>query len=436
MGGQYRVLVHSSNYDRHSLSISDKQSSVSMGNLRLRSWFNVYEPEREDHGVHVQLEIGGISFGEEREFPKTSTTDGKEVGLELRRGYLWYKPSADSLLRLGFLDWHDRFGQRPGFQDPLWSVDVYDSTRAVLANSVWDFNVGGASFEGSLSETGSQSCHYRLSLFALEKGDRSFTGEGGATLLAGDVDYGSDDALLGASIYYLRDNAQYSYGNFGGPLADYDSSQDLWAGLRGHLQLGRLLTSGFFIYNRGETESPNWKHEGHAAKLAADLALESTTLSFQCLFSSSNNTSSQTRSGEFRTIAQSERDNFGAQGYWSRLGLTSPRGPNDLNDLGVGLQNRGLGLLTLQTELQARLSDTVSFSAAVGWLRSARDNPSSGSSNMGVELLGELNWTIAGSLALDTGVAYLWTGDFYKSGPAGVRPEDLFTLYLRLQLEF
>ena len=38
---------------------------------------------------------------------------------------------------------------------------------------------------------------------------------------------------------------------------------------------------------------------------------------------------------EFRTVAQSYRDNFGAQGYWSYTHLTTPNGPDDVNDLGA-----------------------------------------------------------------------------------------------------
>jgi hypothetical protein len=435
MGGQYRVLVHAANFSRHSAVITGAQDSISTSNLRMRTWFNLYEPKTKDHGVYIQVEVGGLAFGEEREFPKTSTSGGDEVGLELRRGYLWYQPSEDSLLRVGVLDWQDRFGEKPRFAKPQWSVDAYDSSAAVLANSVWDFNVGGASLEGALPGS-DRALNYRLSLFALENGDQTFTGEGGAVFAGADMDYDAGDSLVGASIYYLRDNGDYSYASFGGPMMTHESSSDVWAGLRGHFEFGSVRPSAFVIYNRGQTNNTDWRHEGFAGKLAVDIACESATYSIQTLYSTGNDGSSATRSGEFRTIAQSERDNFGGQGYWSRLGITSPRGPSDINDLGVGLQNRGLGLLTVQVAAQSKLNHRLSCYGALGWLRSAQSNPTSGSSDIGVELLGELQWQLSGSLGLDLGAAYLWTGDFYKSSPVGAGPDNLFTGYLRLQLEF
>ncbi len=430
-GGQYRINGQATNFDRHSVFLTNDQSSVSFGALRLRQWFNLFHEERKDHGVYVQLEIGHVFLGEDEDFPKAFDSGGDEVGLELRRGYLWVEPWRDATLRVGVVDWQDRFGDRPGFDAQLWTVDDYASARSVLANSVWDFNVSGLTLDGLFAER----IHYRGGLLWLAEGDDTLTGTGAAFLATADVDVEVGSDLFGASLYYLRDNGDYSYGTFGGPRTMYDSSWDLWAGVRGYLDWGDVKPSAYAIFNYGETEEPNWRHHGWAARLAVDKKLDEATISAQVLYSSGDDGSSATRSDEFRTIAQSERDNFGAQGYWSFMGLTSPRGPTDVNDLGVGLQNRGLGLLTAQLAAEVPLSNRWRGYVSTAWLRSAEDNPANGSSDIGWEVLGEMRWKLADSLAIDFGGAFLRTGDFYRA-PGGSSPDDLFSLFARMQLEF
>jgi hypothetical protein len=55
---------------------------------------------------------------------------------------------------------------------------------------------------------------------------------------------------------------------------------------------------------------------------------------------------------------------------------------------------------------------------------------------MGTELLGEARWKMASILALDFGGSWLFTGDFFRTGPAGAKPASLYQLYARWQLEF
>lgn len=430
-GVQFRAMASFSNFDFHPQSVSNNQPALTVLNQRFRTWINFHDRDDKDHGVYFQVEIGHTNWGDDAEFPKTHDANGSEVGIELRRGYLWYKPTSNTLLRAGVLDWHDRFGERPSFEDPMWSVDQYDSFGAVLANSIWDFNVGGVTFDGTLED----KWHYGLGAMVLEKSGRTLTGDGSALLLTADLDREVGSSLLGGSVYYLRDKGEYSYGEFGGPGAP-ESSWDLWTGFRGHFQTGRIAPSFFLILNTGETRNPDWNHTGWAGKGAVDFDAGFGNFSFQVLYSTGNDGTSGNDSGEFRTIAQSVRDNFGAQGYWSLLGLSSPRGPSDVVDLGIGLQNRGLGLRTVQVGFERKISTATSAYIATGYLQSDEDNPVNGEKEMGVELLGEFHWTMKKSMGLDLGVSYLSTGGFYKNGLEDPDPDDLYQIYLRYQLEF
>jgi hypothetical protein len=430
-GGQYRVVGQATNFERHSTFIGDDQSSVSFGALRIRPWFQLVERDRSDHGFYAQLEIGHLFFGEDGEFSKTSGSEGSQGSVELRRGFLWFEPWEDALLRVGVLDWHDRFGDRPEPYSGLAATDDYNGSRAVLANSVWDFNVSGLTLDGAMSD----SAGYRMGLMWLADGDSTLTGDGAALLATSDLDFEAGPHAWGASVYFLRDNGDYSYGTFGGPRAAYESSWDLWTGVRGYLDLGGAAASAYAIVNHGETKNPDWRHTGWAARTALDVDVGEAAVTAQVLYASGNDGSSSSESGEFRTIAQSERDDFGAQGYWSLVGLTSPRGSSDVNDLGVGLQNRGLGLLTAQLAASRPLTTGWTTYVAASWLRSAESNPANGSTDIGFEVLGQVTRQIGSNLALDIGGAWMNTGDFYRDPSKGA-PDDLYAVFVRLQLEF
>ena len=443
-GGQLRLTGNQANFGFHDRTVAGEQSGSDFLNQRFRGWVNVHDREACRYGAYVQMEAGHVELGSGREFPKTFGVEpgrlggSDQTGVEMRRGFLWYKPTEHSLVRAGILGWEDRFGERPAFGDPLWAVDRYDTTQAPLANSVWDFNVGGVTFEATVRET----WHYALGALILQRDSRA--GDGDNWLLTADVDRTIGSSVWGASIYYARDRAGNLYCAFGGPAAAYGHAPGefirrgnaLWVGGRGHIGHGGGSTSLFLIMNRGETPDYNWSHAGWAAKAATALDAGPGTAHLRVLYSTGNDGADPARSGEFRTIAQSARDNLGAQSYWSLLGLTSPRGPSDGNDLGIGLQNDGLGLLTVQAGYEQPLAAAWSAYLAAGWLRSDEPSPRSGSADIGTELLAEARWQMASLLALEVGGAVLLTGDYFRAHAAGDVPAALYELYGRWQLEF
>ena len=204
--------------------------------------------------------------------------------------------------------------------------------------------------------------------------------------------------------------------------------------------LGWLPVGAFAIYNVGERDDagavPIFRHEGAALKFeAGPVPFLAGKLSMQTLYSTGDGNPAANRSEEFRTIAQSERDNFGSQGYWSYLVLTSPHGPSDVNDLGVSLQNRGLGLLTVQMKYEYPIIGSMSGVLAGGWLRSDVSNPTSGATEMGTELANTFIIDFGGGLKTEFGAAVLFTGNFYRD-PASPFPDNLWEAFTRVQLEF
>lgn len=428
-GAQYRVMGNASNFAWHPTSITNDEETRSFINQRFRTWV-AFSPSEQVEG-YLQMEVGHVGWGEDHEGTKNYDVAGDAVGIELRRGFLTYKSQHAGAFRVGIQDWHDAFGESAtlGSSD---AVDDYDSFGAILANSVWDFNVGGVSWSQTFPSAAGLSLNGGV--FQLWEGTDSRADDTYLFGLDADVSSGKANESFGASFYFLSDRGNYSYPG----AAPYASSWDAWFGLRLTKSIGAIPLRGWVISNTGRCNNlsdDDFSHTGFAGKLEAfDLEVGRGRFSAQVLYASGDDNPSDHTSHEFRTIAQSEADNFGAQGYWSYLALSSPHGPSDVNDLGIGPQNQGLGLATLQAKLAYPIADNFTGVAAIGWLASAVDNPANGKRYIGTEVANTLNWDLGGGLNWSIGGAFLATGDFLSA--AGSETDDLWEMFTRFQLEF
>src|SRR5262245_1656446 len=143
IGGQYRVLPNFSNFFFQSPTISNDQPSEDFASQRLRLWLTVMPNENVEG--YVQMQIGGIPWGQNFEFPKTFNgpifsalgipPPGDRVGIMLRRAWLGYKDEDCGRWRIGILDWHDSFGD-------------------TLASSDYEFDVAGVDWLKEFDDLG------------------------------------------------------------------------------------------------------------------------------------------------------------------------------------------------------------------------------------------------------------------------------------------
>jgi hypothetical protein len=411
-------MFNAANFDFHDPVITDDQRSQSFFNQRFRPWLTVQTNEHVEG--YVQMEIGHILWGENFDFPKTYVGPrfppaDDRVGIEMRYGYLTYTTDSGGRWRAGIQPWQDSFDQ-------------------TLASSDWDFNVGGLSWLTAIPTL--SDMRLLAGGFVLSEGDVQQADDAILWTLDGDWERNSGNSL-GWSVYAVSDHDQYSYPT----VAPYASSWDVWFGLRGTLQTAVAPLHGLLLYNTGRRKelggAPGFVHNGFAVKVeAGPRPVWFGQLRFQMLYSTGEDDPNDRSSREFRTVAQSVRDNFGAQGYWSYLALTSPQGPSDVNDLGVSLQNRGLGLFTAQAAFDYDIYERLASRFAIGWLNSDQPNPTGGSRDMGTELLKMFTFDLGGGLTMDLGAAVLFTGDFYKPSPNAASPDTLWETFSRVQLEF
>jgi hypothetical protein len=420
-GIQYRVEPDIDNYPFHPLFLSPDDHTQRFVQQRMRLWLSA-NPADNVEG-YIQVQMGGILWGQDRDFGKiTVLSDGDHFGISLRRGWVAYTDPDCGKVRVGILDWHDSFGD-------------------TLASSDYDFNIGGIEWSKTFKEWENLRMvagAFLLSDLALVTSDPSPLGSHTALLFTYDIDQPLDEKTsLGASAYAITDQGDYSYASF----PPYKSSYDVWLGVRGKTELGCVPVNGFFVFNFGDrTDGVGtvvFKHAGYMGKLeCGPIPIGPGKWSTQVLCSSGGDQNGESNTAEFRTVAQTYGDNFGAQGYWSYLQLTSPNAPSDVSDLGVSMQNQGLGLFTIQTKYEYPICGKLSGTSAAGYLRSMVANPINGSMNMGTELAQMFTYNFGHGLTLDFGAAVLFTGNFYRPSPTADTPRDLYEVFSRLQLEF
>jgi hypothetical protein len=416
IGGQYRMMFSAANYDYHPEFINSSGTSQAFINERLRTWLTVQTSDNVE--AYVQAQMGNVPWGTNYDLSKTfQGTAGDQVGVMLRYGYLAYHDDCLGRLQAGIQPWQDSFAQ-------------------TLFSSDWDFSVAGLSWVRKCPELGDSQI--KFGIFELVDLDDQLVEQ--TYLLTLDLDRRvGEKGSIGFSAYYLPDRGGYSYSapSPGYPgFAPYQSAWDVWIGARFRLDSAVMPINGFAIYNTGDRDDvggSRFQHDGVALKLeAGPIPVGPGKVSCQTLFSSGGDTPG----GGFRTVAQSARDNFGAEGYWSYLMLVAPQGYSDVNDMGVSLQNRGCGLLTFQSKYDYPICRRLSGSLAAGWLRSDTPNPANGSTDMGTEVGNDFTLDFGGGLKADMGAAVLFTGDFYKPSTAAPSPATLYEAFSRLQLEF
>lgn len=425
LGGQFRMNGNADNFPFHPTALLPDQPSKAFVTQRYRLWLT-YSPTEHVEG-YVQMQVGGINWGTNYDFNKNfignfTSVAGDRVGIELRRAWLAYKDEDLGKVRVGFLDWHDSFND-------------------TLASSNYDFNVAGIDWVKTVAAIN----NLRVSAAALVLSDQAFAtsnpapapGTHTAVLYAFDADQPVTEKLtVGASAYVLYDRDGYSHPTAGA----YRYAVETWFGARAKWTNDVLPLAGFVLANNGRRADfgpVGFRNSGWATWLeAGPLKVGDGKFSTQFLYASGDSNPGQGRSGEFRTVAQSYRDNFGSQGYWSYLQLSSPNGPGDVADLGVGLQNRGLGLITAQGKFEYPLSKRVTSTTTAGWLQSAARNPANGSRDIGTEVGEMFTVDFGGGMKLDTGTAVLFTGDYYRPAPGADKVPTLYEVFGRLQLEF
>ena len=234
-----------------------------------------------------------------------------------------------------------------------------------------------------------------------------------------------DRAPVGFHLYFLNNESVAK-----------EKETNLWAGISAKREVGPAMVDGFAIYNQGKVDRDaggDLEHAGYAVKAACNTEVGFAHVGVQVLYSTGDDGKSGTDTDEFQTL---EPD---GQGYWSYVGLFTPRGSSDTNNLRASLRNRdqnglGRGLTTVQARLSYPLRDDLSVYAAAGVFQASADDGNG--KGMGTEVMAEGKYMISKNLGIEFGGAFAALGDFYEKSGSGNSPDSLYELFSRLQVEF
>ncbi len=405
IGLQHRVMWNYSNIPLSGVTSAADTKDYDFFRQRLR--FNLDVQPIENVGGFLQLEYRGGWGGS-----SPANSDPRGVGLTLnafnrlqsrgvRYGYIYYTPEEETCLAAGVIPVSDQIG------DVLFSAD-------------WDFNVGGISFN---SEAG--SADYRLAYVRLIDGvassNKAVVANNGDLFIA-DVNLPvAEIAKLGVHLYYLSVSKDLAVeAGLPGKISQG------WYALSGSIDIESANLNGFVCINNGSYGGND--NTGWAIKTEAAIPLGSPTLKILGVFSTGDKEGVSPKD-QFRTI----QGIFGTEGFWAYSHIFTANPPSDVNDLGVGLDNGGLGLLSIQTKVETPLIGKLNGELSAGWFQASAGN-SNGNKDRGTEIGCMLTYEMAKHLNLQFGAAFAFLGDFYESN--GQDPDNLHEVFCRFQLHF
>jgi hypothetical protein len=405
IGLQYRMMYNAGNIPLSGVTTAADTENYDFFRQRMR--FNIDVQPSENVGGFLQLEYRGGWGGS-----SPSSSDPRGAGLSLnafnrleargmRYGYIYYAPHENDYLAAGIIPISDQLG------DTLFSAD-------------WDFNVGGITYNSMFGGVSYRLAYLRM-IDGVASSDRDVVGEN-SDLFVVDANFPMGETTkIGAHIYYLDGSDDLS-----AELGIPGKVSQGWYAFSGSTMLNSATLNGFVCLNDGDLAGSD--NTGWAFKAEAVIPLGSPTLKLMGVYSTGD-PAGETPNDQFQTI----QGIFGTEGYWAYTHLFTANGLSDVNDLGVGLDNGGRGLTTLQAKFEAPLSEKLSGELAVGWFQSSEDN-AAGDNDMGTEISTMFTCDIAETLRLQVGGAYAFLGDFYETG--GEDPDDFYEIFSRFQLQF
>jgi hypothetical protein len=410
LGLQYRVMYNLSNIPLSGVSTFADTEDYDFFRQRMRLNIDL-QPA---HGTYEHMEnIGGFLQLEYRggwggSSPASSDPRG---GLSLnafnrlqargvRYGYIYYTPNDMSYLAAGIIPVSDQMG------DTLFSAD-------------WDFNVGGIAYSSMSGNVDYRLAYVRL-IDGVASADREVVGDNSHFFIA-DLNLAVGKAKVGGHIYYLYASEEVAI-EAGLP----GEVKQGWYTLSGSVDLDSLMLNGFVSVNNGDFGTT--ENTGLALKAEAIIPLGSPTVKVLAVYSTGDEAGVEP-DDQYRTI----QGIFGTEGYWAYTHLFTANGPSDVNDLGVGIDNGGFGLTTIQAKIEGPLTNKLTGELVGGWFQASEKN-AAGDDDMGTEVAGMFTYEMAKYLNLQVGVAYAFLGDFFKSG--GEDPDNLYEVFSRFQLQF
>jgi hypothetical protein len=316
-------------------------------------------------------------------------------------------------------------------------VPISDKFGDTLFSGDWDFNPLAVAF---LFDAG--GINFRIGTAKLlensENDMQTVTAADGTkttTKNKDDLDayvFDADIGGFGASVYYLDIQK--------GATAYQTATLTLY-GVRYAGDLGGVKLNAFALGSALDASDAKIKSNGYAAKLEAKIPVSGMTLGAMGLYASGDKKFGSTTDTASSFITPMSL--IGHHGYWGYTGKLNIQGPTDTGiDNPVNIDggsysnaNLGLGLTTLQVNLDVPISDKFSAYVAGGWFQ-GNDAPAGVSKDIGTDIYVQGKYKIGPTLNLEFGVDYAALGAGSHMTVAANTSRNITTGFSRLQLEY
>jgi hypothetical protein len=350
-------------------------------------------------------------------------SNGDSINIETKNAYLWFKlPNTPLSFTAGLQGYSDEFaGLMFSASDQAGVVANFNlapvSVRLTwlkLRDDVADSDAGANIFKWAGENPGSAQADY-YAVDAKFSPTKMVTATGHFGFIQDTMSAVTEptEALAGSDMksYYLGANATFN--------------------------LAPATISAFFLYNFGTFENSaatDVDISGFAARVRADINAGPGKAFFEGLYVSGDDDNGD---DEYTSVVTGSDYALLTSFYTSPdLWILFPNGGmiNNATALVLNPSNSGRGVILLAGGFSMKFSDTLSGKVGAGYLMAAEDRAGSSDTDMGTEVNANVTYTI--SKGLDFGVygAYAFLGDFYKQ--AGNDPDDLYTLFARLNYAF
>jgi hypothetical protein len=271
------------------------------------------------------------------------------------------------------------------------------------------------------------------------------------------------DLKLGLNFYFLNDMSGGVFPASAGSAAlpfevgTYDTLRLYMPGVDAAFKVGPVNLSAFAFYQFGTFDRPtnpagDVDVAGFAGDIRADLNLGPGKLFIEGLYVSGDDNRTDT---DFDSIITASNYNLAAAFYFrADTPILLPVGDDIRTSqaLAYDVGNGGAGLILLAAGYSQKLTDRLSGKVGVGYLAAAekrfRDGTRGGTAqghnfaskkDMATEVNANVNYNITTGLDVGLYGAYAFLGDAYDLNAAGTAaqdPDDLYSLYARLNYAF
>lgn len=384
--------------------------------------------------------------------------NGDSINIETKNVFLWFKiPDTTLTFTVGLQGYTDEFaGLLFGASDQAGVVVNY-KYEPVTFRLTW-FKLRDSIAEGDAASTTISPTGSTTSFFQMWKGNNP--GDRDADYYAVDAKFApAKDVAATLHFGYIRDsggeNGIIDPGNTLNTFAaqpteasGYDYLQSYYAGANATFKVAPATLSAFFLYNFGKFKhadpgDPDIKIKGYAARLRGDLALGPGNAFLEGLYVSGDDNPTDDK---YKSIVTGS-DYAALTSYYGAPDLLILFPNLDMINSACALvlnpNNSGRGLMLLAGGYSQKFTDKVTGKLGLGYLAADKKRPSSPTATdaakgkgMATEVNANVNYNISKGLDFGLYGAYAFLGKYYDRTSPDKNPDDLYTLYGRLNYAF